>query len=289
MTSTFLVIGASTGLGRATAETLARDHRVVVVGRNAGAAIQADLRDLGDVARAAAEVRALGPLAGIACNAGVQDAGKPAFTAAGIETTFAVNHLAHLALIAHLAPPKSTRIGFVGSGTLDPDNRGARRFGFRGGRFTDVATLAAGTGDPAASDAQNARDRYATSKLCNLLTVRALAKRGVAAFAFDPGLMPGTGLARDHGAITRAAWNSLLRVVALAMPGASSAWRSGRAFAWALEAAEPGGYYDFHRRAIVMPAVAQRDDWAEALYLNSLALAGIARDPFGHEIAASAR
>jgi len=289
MTSTFVVIGASTGLGRATADSLARDHRVVIVGRNAEADIKADLRDLADVARAADEVRALGPLAGIACNAGVQSTGEADFNASGIELTFAVNVLAHLAFIAHLAPAKTTRIGFVGSGTLDPDNRGARRFGFRGGRFSDVAALAAGKGDPEASSAQNARDRYATSKLCNLLTVRALAKRGVAAFAFDPGLMPGTGLARDYGIVSRMAWSSVLRVAALAMPGASSARRSGRAFAWALDEAVPGAYYDFHRREVAIPAVAQRDDWAEALYLGSLELAGIGRDPFAHEIAARAR
>lgn len=279
MTSTFLVIGASTGLGRATAEALARSHRVVTVGRHAGADIPADLRNLDDVARAAAAAKPRGPFAGIACNAGTQDAGEPSFTAAGIEQTFAVNVLAHLAFLAHLAPARATRVGFVGSSTLDPDDRGARRFGFRGGRYTDAASLAAGTRDPAVDAAQNARDRYATSKLCDLLLVRALARRGVHAFAIDPGLMPGTGLARDHGALARFAWNTVLRVAALAMPGASTATRSGRAYAWALAHAERGAYVDFRRRVMVTPAVAARDDHAEQLYAHCLALAGVA-DPF---------
>lgn len=279
MSATFLVIGSSTGLGRATANALARAHRVVTVGRHAGADIQCDLRNLDDIRRAAGEAKAVGPVAGIACNAGLQFTGPPSFTSAGIEETFAVNVLAHIAFVAHLAPDKSTRIGFVGSGTLEPDNPGAKRFGFRGGIYTTAAALAAGTPDPAVDVAQNARDRYATSKLCNLLTVRALASRGVNAFAIDPGLMPGTGLARTYSPALRFIWSTGLRVAALVMPGASTATRSGKAYAWALERAERGSYVDFHRRTVEIPAVAQRDDQAEELYAYCLARAGVA-DPY---------
>ncbi|HEY4182575.1 MAG TPA: SDR family NAD(P)-dependent oxidoreductase [Kofleriaceae bacterium] len=278
-TSTYLVIGASTGLGRATATALRAQHRVVTIGRRPEDEIKADLRDLADIARAANEAKALGPLAGIACNAGVQDAGTPLYTPSGLEQTFAVNVLAHVAFLAHLAPPKETHIGFVGSGTLDPDNSGARRMGFKGGIYTSAPTLAAGKNDESISAAQNGRNRYATSKLCDLLVVRALAARGVHAFAIDPGLMPGTGLARDYGPISRFLWSTVLRVVALAMPGASTTKRSGRAFAWALENAKPGAYVDYRRREMPIPAVAQRDDQAEDLYAHCLSLAGVA-DPF---------
>jgi len=278
MPSRFLVIGASTGLGKATTETLARDHEVITVGRHAGATVKADLRNLDEVKRAASELKGQS-FAGIACNAGIQFAGEPQLTDTGIEQTFAVNVLSHIAFIAYLAPAKTTRIGFVGSSTLDPEDRGARRFGFRGGIFTDPATLAAGTPDPQASAAQNARDRYATSKLCNLLTVGALAKRGVNAFAIDPGLMPGTGLAREYGAVSRFVWSTGLRVAALFIPGASSATKSGRAFAWALEHAERGSYVDFHRRVVAIPAIAQHDERAEQLYAYCLERAGVA-DPY---------
>lgn len=279
MTSRFLVIGASTGLGRATCRALARDREVVTVGRHAGADIQADLRDLAAVARAAREARQRGPFHGIACNAGIQDTGDVVCTGDGIEQVFAVNVVSHVAFLAHLAPPRSTRIGFVGSGTLDPENRSARRFGFRGGIYTSARSLASGAGDPAADTAQRARDRYATSKLCDLLLVRALARRGVPAFAIDPGLMPGTGLARDYNAVSRFLWSSVLRVAALAMPGASTATRSGRTYAWALQHAEPGTYVDFRRRVVTPPPAAQRDDHAEELYAHCLLLAGV-RDPF---------
>ncbi|MFT3697840.1 MAG: hypothetical protein QM831_32165 [Kofleriaceae bacterium] len=278
MANTFLVIGSSTGLGKATTEALARTHEVLTVGRHEGATVKADLRNLDDVKRAATELKGR-TFAGIACNAGIQFAGPPELTPTGIEQTFAVNVLSHIAFIGHLAPAKSTRIGFVGSGTLDPENRGARRFGFRGGIFTDPATLAAGTPDSQVSVEQNARDRYATSKLCNLLTVRALAKRGVNAFAFDPGLMPGTGLAREYGPFARFVWSTGLHVAALFMPGASTATKSGRAYAWALEHAERGSYLEFHKRVVEVPKVAQRDDQADALYAYCLERAGIA-DPF---------
>jgi NAD(P)-dependent dehydrogenase (short-subunit alcohol dehydrogenase family) len=278
MTSQYLIIGASTGLGRATARALARDHHIIVAGRNAEADVSVDLRDLADVARAATELRTKGPFAGIVCNAGIQQAGAATDK---LGETFAVNHLAHFALVLHLAGP-GTRVAFIGSGTLDPDNAGARRFGFRGGRYTSAKQLAAGELDPAVDAAQNARDRYATSKLCNVLTVQALASRGVDAFTFDPGLMPGTGLARNYNFFIRAVWNSVLKLVAMFMRGASTAKRSGAVLAHFMTTKDfsRGAYYEFTRERLELPAVAQDRDHAEDLYATSLALAGFASDPF---------
>jgi len=277
-TSPFLVIGASQGLGRATARRLGPGP-VVVAGRNPEADVRVDLRDLSDVARAAGELRARGPFAGIVCNAGVQAFGDAMHrTPDGFEETFAVNHLAHLALVARLAPPPGTRIAFIGSGTLDPENRGARRFGFRGAGAAFLRP------DRRSCAAHNPRDRYATSKLCNLLTAQALARRGLCAFSFDPGLMLGTGLAREYPFFLRLLASTVLRVAALAMSGASSARRSGAALASLMHTAEPG-YYDFHRKRVPFPAIAQHDDWSEDLYTTSLALLGLA-DPFArHDLA----
>jgi hypothetical protein len=44
--------------------------------------------------------------------------------------------------------------------------------------------------------------------------------------AYDPGLMPGTGLARDYGAVGRFAWRFVLPILSM-LPGASTARRSG--------------------------------------------------------------
>ena len=64
------------------------------------------------------------------------------------------------------------------------------------------------------------RQRYCSSKLCNVLWAYALNRRIGAAdpsggkqwtvTAFDPGLMPGTGLARDAGPVLRFIWHSIL-------------------------------------------------------------------------------
>lgn len=285
MTSTFLVIGASTGLGAATAARLAKHGRVVVAGRNPGADVRVDLRDVADLARAARELQALGPYHGVVCNAGIQHR-SDVRTPGGLDETFAVNHLAHFALIHHLVPALAAgaRVAFIGSGTLDPDNRGARRFGFRGARYTTAREVAMGAGDPSATPAQRGRDAYATSKLCNVLTARALARRVPAArfstFTFDPGLMAGTNLARSYNAVLRAFAATILHVIARLLPGGSSVGRSSAALTWLLTegAIESGGYYDFRRRRIdPLPAVATRDDWADDLYATSLELAGLPR------------
>jgi len=299
MTRTFVVVGASTGLGREAARALARSHRVIVAGRDveatraavpaAHAALRVDLADLGDVRRFVGALAASGPLDGVVCNAGVQHTGATVITRDGFEETFAVNHLAHFAIAMQVVPQLAAgaRLAFVGSGTLDPADRGARRFGFRGGRYSDARALARGDADPAADAAQVARDRYATSKLCNLLTMAAIARRvpaaRFAAFAIDPGLMPGTGLARHRGAFVRLLWHTVMRVAGLAMPGASTARRSGAALAWLVSSpaldGTTGRYFDFRRRERTAWFGADRTDWADELYATSLALCGIERDP----------
>jgi hypothetical protein len=150
-------------------------------------------------------------------------------------------------------------------------------FGFRGGRYTTARALAAGEADETVDDAQRARDRYATSKLCNLLTVEAMVRRGIDAVSLDPGLMPGTGLARERGALQRLGWNTIMRAVALVMPGASSARRSGRALAWLATA--PGlaaRHYDYRRRPRETWDGARRADWGDELYATSCELVAAA-------------
>lgn len=291
MTKTFLIVGASTGLGRATARALARDHHVIVAGRDlertqaavpgATRVLRVELADLADVRRFAAE---LPPLDGIVCNAGVQDVGAPSFTRDGYESTFAVNHLAHFAIVMAALPvlAPAARVAFIGSSTLEPE--AAKRFGFRGGLYTDARSLARGDGDPAVDDAQRARDCYATSKLCNLLAMAALARRNqrAAFFALDPGLMPGTGLARGRSAVIRFMWHTVMRGAALVMPGASSARRSGAAVAWMMTSpaldGTTGRYFDYRRRERPWTG-STHTDWADELYTTSLELCGIERDP----------
>jgi NAD(P)-dependent dehydrogenase (short-subunit alcohol dehydrogenase family) len=294
MTRTIVIIGASTGLGRATARTLAREHQVIVAGRDlertqaavpGARALRVDLADLTDVQRFGRELRMLGPIHGLVCNAGQQDTGAPTFTRDGHESTFAINHLAHFMIVMSALPvlAPAARVVLIGSGTLEPD--GATLFKFRGARYTDARSLARGDGDPGVDDGQRARDRYATSKLCNLLTMAAIARRApqLSVLALDPGLMPGTGLARRRGPIVRLLWHTVMRAAALVMPGASSARRSAAALAWLITspqlAGTTGRYFDFRRREHPRWTGFDRTDWADELYTTSLELCGLERDP----------
>jgi NAD(P)-dependent dehydrogenase (short-subunit alcohol dehydrogenase family) len=176
-------------------------------------AMSLDLGSLDSVRAFAAElagrVRAgmLPPLHGLVCNAGVQSGAQRSVTADGFESTFGVNHLGHFLLVELLqpllAPP--ARVVVVASVVHDP----AKKAGLPAPAWTDPELLARGKlGPGAAADKPltAARRRYATSKLANVYFAYELARRlpdGVTANAFDPGLMPGTGLVREAPAPLR--------------------------------------------------------------------------------------
>jgi len=141
---------------------------------------------------------ALPPIQAVICNAGVQVVSGVQSTADGHEMTFGVNHLGHFALVCGLLDTlHAARIVVVSSGTHDP----ARFTGMPHSRYTSGAALARPPGD---LTAEEGRRRYTTSKLCNLLFCYELDRRldhgaqGMTVNAFDPGLMPGSGLGRDY-------------------------------------------------------------------------------------------
>ena len=266
---TTIVTGATQGLGRAIAQALAAlpQHRVVLAVRDTqrGEAIarslgtnaevrRLDCASLADVRRFVAEWDA--PLAGLVNNAGLQQVAGTRRSADGWEETLAVNHLAATGLAVGLLPHlEGGRVLFIGSGTHNPLNRTATVFGFRGARFTSVDALARGECD-ATSDRQRGFDRYATSKLLNMVTAMELARRipaqRTAFFTLDPGLMPGTGLARTAPAPVRVLWSTLLRWIAPLLPDTSTPERSAAAAAWLLTdpavVARSGEVFDFERR-----------------------------------------
>jgi len=74
------------------------------------------------------------------------------------------------------------------------------------------------------------RRTYATSKLANIYQVHAFARRlpaGIDIYTYDPGLMPGTGLAREGAAIERFLWSTVMHVFRL-LPDATTPASSGR-------------------------------------------------------------
>ncbi|AEG44455.1 SDR family NAD(P)-dependent oxidoreductase [Isoptericola variabilis] len=253
--STVVITGATSGLGLHTARRLAQRGWHVVMGhrdaargaaaaedvrrRVPGARVEAmhiDLAALRSVSRAVELLRDGGaprpPLRAIVANGAVQVVDGVRTSADGYELTFATNHLGHhhlvTSLLDHLGP--AARVVVVSSGThWGPE----RALGFPGPRWRDPVELA----DPRRADASATagRVRYATSKLANLLFVRELARRSagrrIAANAFDPGLMPGTALARDYAPAARAAYRLLAPAVAALVPGAGTARRSSATLA----------------------------------------------------------
>jgi len=240
---TAVITGGNAGLGYACSRTiLAADEgwQVVLAGRDpertASAvarlveqtgsecvtSLRLDLASLASVRRFADTYAAqdLPPLRALVCNAGVQVVDRVAYTEDGFELTFGVNHLGHF-LLANLLLPRLAapgRIIFVSSDTHDP----ARHTGMPAPRYRSPKMLAwpERYPDPEAareSMAQAGQRRYTTSKLCNIYCANELARRleqvGLSApshpitgNAFNPGMMPGTGLARGYGLLQRFGW-----------------------------------------------------------------------------------
>jgi NAD(P)-dependent dehydrogenase (short-subunit alcohol dehydrogenase family) len=238
-----IITGASSGLGLECARALLRSdpswHLVLPVrdaGRGAEAVTQLgqpqrctvmpmDLASLASVRAFVDDVRAAGlpPLQAIVCNAGVQ-VSSTEWTEDGVEMTFGVNHLGHFRLVQGLLDELThpARIVVVSSGTHDP----TKHTGMPDPSYTSAADLA----HPRADESGNGRRRYTTSKLCNLLFTYELDRRlgqGLTVNAFDPGLMPGSGLARDYPPLQRLAWRYLLPALRV-LPGVHSTRTSGR-------------------------------------------------------------
>ncbi|MDT4999725.1 MAG: hypothetical protein QOK12_1830 [Mycobacterium sp.] len=253
-TKTAIITGASAGLGlecaRALLDTTQLDgdgswHVVLAVrsparGTEAVAqldaperctVIEVDLASLQSVRAFVDTFRhaGLAPLHAVVCNAGLQVVSGTELTAEGVEMTFGVNHLGHFALVQslldELADP--ARIVVVSSGTHDP----AKHTGMPSPHYSSAAELAHPPGDTI-----DGRRRYTTSKLCNVLFAYELdrrlgqGKRGITVNAFDPGLMPGSGLARDYSPIGRWVWRYLFPALRV-LPNVNSTRSSGQRLA----------------------------------------------------------
>jgi NAD(P)-dependent dehydrogenase (short-subunit alcohol dehydrogenase family) len=247
-TKTAVITGASSGLGLQCARALLGSDpawHVALAVRDAGRGAEAvrqlgepqrctvmpmDLESLASVRTFTDAVResSLPPVHAIVCNAGVQMVSGTQRTRDGIEMTFGVNHLGHFALVHGLldALARPARIVVVSSGTHDP----SKHTGMPDPRYTSAADLAH-PGDAAAAD--DGRRCYTTSKLCNVLFTYELDRRlgnganGVTVNAFDPGLMPGSGLARDYPPLQKFAWRYLLPALRV-LPNVRSTRTSGR-------------------------------------------------------------
>lgn len=236
-----LITGATRGLGFAAARAAAaRGARVIVAGRDERAvrALADELGgaplvlDLASLASTRAAVEAVGPVDVAVANAGLQSTGPARrMTADGYETTFQVNHLAHLMLLDGLlacdAPP--ARIVTLGSSTHDPSSWTGMPAPMDG----DLRAIAVGGED----DARAGQRRYSTSKLLTTVTALGLARErpDVHVTCFDPGAMLGTGLFRGYPGWGDAGWQRAVgrasgRLLGV-LPSFSTPERSGAALA----------------------------------------------------------
>jgi NAD(P)-dependent dehydrogenase (short-subunit alcohol dehydrogenase family) len=268
-----LITGATRGIGRAAALELAgRGDEVVIVGRDAervratasdaraaggGAPVHehvADLELMAAVRALAATIRERHERIDVlANNAGALFASRRE-TAEGLERTFALNHLAPFLLTSLLRDRLAGgRVVTTGSGAhegglLDLDDLQSRR-------------------------SYAAMRVYGTSKLCNILFTRELARRApeLRATCFHPGVVR-TGFGKNE--------NSLWRVgTTLASPFLRSPRRGARSLVWlavAEEAASLTGVYVVNEKVVEPSLQAHDEDLARGLWERSAALAGVA-------------
>lgn len=230
---TVLITGGTGSLGFQTAKAILAMNDgwdVLITGRSAAAAEDAAVRlgssatglplDLSSLEEVRRFARDLPSPHAVVCNAGIQTVSGTVLTKDGIEQTFGVNHLAHFLLVQELLPRMATpgRVVFVASDTHDP----SKHTGMPAPVYTDARSLAYPTGNQTANPRVTGQRRYTTSKLCNVLTAYEFARRvpanKVTVNAFDPGLMPGTGLARDYHGLQAFAWRYVLPALT-AVPG----------------------------------------------------------------------
>ncbi|KAL1601684.1 hypothetical protein SLS60_006599 [Paraconiothyrium brasiliense] len=153
------------------------------------------------------------PVQALLLNAALQFPGALTLTDEGIEKTFAITHVGH-ALLFHLLCPflgPKARVIITASGVHDP----ALKTGMPKPIYTSAEELAHPPSEIAKGDG---RTHYVNAKLANILWTYALQKRldesgderGIRVNAMDPGLMPGSGLAREYSPFLRWLWNNVL-------------------------------------------------------------------------------
>lgn len=191
-TGTVLVTGGTTGVGYGCALSIAQQrpqYQVLIASRsdkdNAAVSInqktghsnveylKLDLSSLAKVRSFAADYAQKGypPIKGLVLNAGLQIL-ELDYTEDKIESTFAINHVGH-ALLFYLMSPylaEEARILITASGTHDP----AQKSGLPDAIYNSAEELAHPTKE---TERYEGRQRYATSKLCNIVWTYALQRR----------------------------------------------------------------------------------------------------------------
>lgn len=265
---TVVITGATSGLGEAAAlEFARRGARIVLVARDgvradatmaklkaAGPRVEhkahlAAFSSIKDMKRVGAEIAAQEPRINVLANNAGALLAKRITTDEGLESTFAVNHMAYFVLTAALLETLRATPGARIINTASSAHSFVRKLDF----------------DDLNSERMGVMYAYGLSKLCNILFTRELAKRlegsGVTANCFHPGFVAsrfgsGNGLlsplidfGKNFGAISSEKGADTLIWLATSEQGGK----------------DSGGYYIRRKRAIPS-AEAQSDSNAKKLW-----------------------
>ena len=272
-----VITGTTSGLGRRAAEVVAATpgwqvvHAVRQPSRlPAGAEhVRVELASLDSVRRAAAELTGRhGRIDALVLNAGLQHRAGDLTSEDGHELTFAVNVLSQLLLASLLRPALAAdaRVVTLSSGT----HRGPLRSGgFPAPRWGSLAELLT----PGRTSGLVA---YSTSKLGMAYVAYEAAVRwpGLRVNAYDPGLVPSTGLARHLPAAASGALRRSEGVLARVAPFAHTADESGAALAALATGAEFTGRYVEVGRVVASSPESYDPHRARHLWDESAALLG---------------
>jgi NAD(P)-dependent dehydrogenase (short-subunit alcohol dehydrogenase family) len=204
---TIIMTGATSGLGAIAARIIADAPDTDLLIGSRGKQLDGIKQEPLDLARlssvrsfASAAQDRLGdtPIDVLILNAGVTSAGGNPTTEDGYETVFATNHLAHY-LLLRLLTPRLSPTAIVVITTSDTHEPRINKLAPPQHAYADLLSAPPGP-------QQGFRDTfraYASSKLCYLLTARALARNSAAqgsqftVVAYNPGFTPGTELSRE--------------------------------------------------------------------------------------------
>ncbi len=308
---TIIITGATQGIGFECAlllAVMAKNEEIIITARNLDSGkkavkkikqktghnhVSAMLMDLGSLTSIHQFTedlisRKLGKISTLVNNAGLQNAGKTKYTIDGFEETFGVNHLGPFYLTLLLLPhmKSDARISFTASGTHDPK------------QFTGVppavyinAELLAHPKESTEKISTVLQRRYSTSKLCNIMTVYALQKHleltDIHVNAFDPGLVPGTGLVREYPSFMKFFVGNALKLLILFHHNIHTAKTSGRNLAnlvYAPEYKDFNGKYFEGKKVILSSVDSYKKEFQDNLWDTSIMLSGIKKGETSAEI-----
>ena len=263
---TAIVTGASAGIGMATARMLvAAGWQVIGTGRDPARSdaaeaeirtacaqggsftmLRGDFTQMVDVARIAAQIRALAPRIDVLINnaGGVRD--RQILSADGLEATFAANHLAPFLLTRTLLPALKA----AGAARVIAVSSSAHRYA-QPFAWHDIQSLENFT----------AGEAYCRAKLANILFTRELARRtsadGIIPLAMHPGIVASNFA--SHG-------NESMKSHMAASPDLVAPDQPAQTLVWLATSDQagqtPGGY--FHQKAEETPGDLALDDEAAA-------------------------